>query len=337
MTPRSSSKKDPNAELAEKLGPPPEEETSLTAEEVAEAMGVPEAAKEIRRESGLDPEGVAARGEYVELKGDNSVVKVLGEPEPKPVVVLLAEVLGELPPIGKDGSAPGLNYSFRQIDDIVIQTNPLFAKKGIVPVPRALSRIGEERFTARGSANYVVHLEVAYRFYGPRGDYLEAVVWGEGMDNFDKATNKAMTTAYKNALIQVLNIATGEPDPDASQLEETTGSRRPAAAGANAEDNRERREKQHAETVATFEGLGWDDGEEGIRLHKAIGDRIKALAEEDEQDKQLIADFREEAKLPWPMGPDDWNRLDEFVETLEGPGPEPETPAEDPAPPEETG
>lgn len=326
MAPRNP-KKDPNEALAEKLGPPPEDDPELAQQVWPHATRlVPEEV-----EPGLDPPETYPADDYVELKGGGAVVATIGEPPPKPVVVLLAEVLAELPAIGKDGSASGLTYNFRQVDDIVNETKPLFAKKGIVPVPRALSRIGEERFTRGGAALYVTHLEVAYRFYGPRGDFVEAVVWGEGMDNFDKATSKALTMAYKSCLIQIFNIATGDPDPDASLHEETTGSRRPTTAGANTEAQKAARaEIEHKAAVEKAVSLGWADGEEGLRLHKAIADRIRILGEEDESDKQLIAEFRKEANLTWPMGPEDWNRLDEFVETLEGPGPEPEGDTEEP-------
>lgn len=307
--------KDPTAALEEKLGPPPEEDPPK------------DLAAEGTHDRGIDP------GSTTTLMGDDRPIVIRGDNDPS-IVQLLVEILGELPSIGKEGTAPeGMGgYSFRKIDDILNEANPLLAKKGVLPVPTVLKRVGEERQTRNGTALYVVHLKVRYRFYGaPRGDYLDAVVWGEGMDNFDKATNKAMTTAFKNALIQVFAIATGEPDPDSGEHEETVGSRRPRSGGNSGGQKRgpsDAAKKAAAKTE--MKDLGWEDGEEGLRLHVSLGSRIRDLGEANADDKALIAEFREEAKLPWPMGPDDWAKLDEFIETLEGPGPDDEGNAEDP-------
>ncbi len=55
-----------------------------------------------------------------------------------------------------------------------------------------------------------------YTFYAEDGSHIEAVVVGEGMDSGDKATNKAMSAAFKYACFQVFCIPTEEmKDPDA--------------------------------------------------------------------------------------------------------------------------
>jgi hypothetical protein len=55
---------------------------------------------------------------------------------------------------------------------------------------------------------------VLYRFHGPAGDFLDAESVGEASDSLDKATSKAMSVAYRTALIQALTLPTGDPDPD---------------------------------------------------------------------------------------------------------------------------
>ena len=56
-----------------------------------------------------------------------------------------------------------------------------------------------------------------YMFYATDGTYITATVIGEGMDSGDKASNKAMSIAYKYACFQTFCIPTEEthPEPDA--------------------------------------------------------------------------------------------------------------------------
>lgn len=92
---------------------------------------------------------------------------------------------------------------------------PILHRHGIITVPRVLSRerLQKPRGHNQNLWDHVI-LEVEYRFYGPDGDYISAVVTAEGLDNADKGSGKAMTMAYKTALLQVLGIASDD-DPDA--------------------------------------------------------------------------------------------------------------------------
>lgn len=134
----------------------------------------------------------------------------------------MVEVLGELPAIGKDARNEQQNFMYRSHDDVLNALNPLLAKWGIVVVPEVLERIPERRQTRSGSVMYEVNLLVRYRFYGSDGDFIEASAWGEGTDSGDKATNKAMTMAFKNVLAQSFAVSTAESrDSDGETPEET--------------------------------------------------------------------------------------------------------------------
>lgn len=133
-------------------------------------------------------------------------------------------VLAELPAIGKDQRNEQQQFMFRGHDDILNALNPLLAKHGVYVVPAVLDRATAQRATQRGGVMYEVNLHVMYRFYGAGGDYIEASTWGEGTDSGDKATNKAMTMAFKNVLSQAFAISSAENvDSDAETPEETTG------------------------------------------------------------------------------------------------------------------
>lgn len=141
---------------------------------------------------------------------------------PADVVSALAAVVAELPGIGKDQQASQAQggYSYRGIEAITKSAAPLFAKYGIVFVPQVQSCEIRE-ITVNNKPWTDTILTVRYRICGPGGpdDYLEATVVGIGRDNADKGANKALTQAFKYALIQTLCIADAKDDNDGTHVE----------------------------------------------------------------------------------------------------------------------
>jgi hypothetical protein len=64
-----------------------------------------------------------------------------------------------------------------------------------------------------------VILKVSYTFIGQANDTIETIVLAEAMDSGDKAVSKAMSVAFRTALLQSLALPTDEPDPDTSSYE----------------------------------------------------------------------------------------------------------------------
>lgn len=133
----------------------------------------------------------------------------------------IAKVIGELPAIGKDSYNQQQGFAFRGIDAVVSALKPLLAKHGVVIVPDVTERLYAQRATARGGIMHEVNLHVRFHVYGPDGSSVEASGWGEGTDSGDKATNKAMTGAYKYVLFQLFAIADEAADADATSPEAT--------------------------------------------------------------------------------------------------------------------
>jgi hypothetical protein len=83
-------------------------------------------------------------------------------------------------------------------------------------VPEILEQTREERTNSKGTLLIYSICKVKYTFYAEDGSSISATVIGEGMDTGDKATNKAMSIAFKYACFQVFCIPTEEMvDPDA--------------------------------------------------------------------------------------------------------------------------
>lgn len=124
--------------------------------------------------------------------------------------------------IGKNQTNSFDKYKFRGIDDIYNALAPAMAKHGLCVLPRCLSRDCQERTSADGSkAMFYVTVDVEYDFVAAEDGSKHTVrVFGEAMDRSDKATNKAMSAAYKYACLQTFCIPTeGDNDADKSTPE----------------------------------------------------------------------------------------------------------------------
>ena len=125
----------------------------------------------------------------------------------------------------------GATYKFRGIDDIFNTISPLLAEHGLCILPRVLARECVERITSKGSAIFYVTVEVEFDFVcAEDGSKHTVKTFGEAMDMSDKATNKAMSAAYKYAALQAFAIPTeGDNDADA-HTPEVSARTAPAAA-----------------------------------------------------------------------------------------------------------
>lgn len=144
------------------------------------------------------------------------------QPQPTGIYQAMAEILAEIPSIGKDNKNKEQGFKYRGIDDVYNALHPLLAKHKVFMAPTVLSRASEDRTTAKGGAMQCVTLSVEYRFFHADGSSISCTVMGEGRDTSDKATNKAMASAHKYALLQTFCIPTediGQDDPDAETPE----------------------------------------------------------------------------------------------------------------------
>lgn len=123
--------------------------------------------------------------------------------------------------IGKDSTNTFDNYKFRGIDAVYNALSPLLAKHGLCILPRMIGRSCEERQSQKGGALFYVTVEAEFDFVCAEDGSTHTVkTYGEAMDRGDKATNKAMSAAYKYAAFQTFAIPTeGDNDADAQTHE----------------------------------------------------------------------------------------------------------------------
>lgn len=136
--------------------------------------------------------------------------------EKKNIFETIAAVMDEIGSIGKDSRNQKQNFMYRGIDAVMNALSPALIKYKLFVVPEVLNQRREERQSANGGNLIYSICTIKYTFYAEDGSFVSATVVGEGMDSGDKATNKAMSVAFKYACFQVFCIPTEEMrDPDA--------------------------------------------------------------------------------------------------------------------------
>ena len=131
----------------------------------------------------------------------------------------IAAVAGDLAKIGiaKASKNEQQGYAFRGIDAVYNTLAPLLAQHGLVILPRILTRTQTERATRGGGALFSVVVEAEFDFVAVSDGSVHTIrTCGEAMDSADKATNKAMSAAYKYAAFMSFCVPTeGDNDADA--------------------------------------------------------------------------------------------------------------------------
>lgn len=135
---------------------------------------------------------------------------------------LLTQVKETVGAVGKNDTNRQQGFNFRGIDAVINAVAPALIDVGVIVVPNVRTyehgtvEVGGKR-TPMGHARVVVE----YTFHGPDGDTIMCSAPGEAMDSGDKATAKAMSVAYRTALLQALSLPTTDLDPDATTYQRT--------------------------------------------------------------------------------------------------------------------
>lgn len=135
--------------------------------------------------------------------------------------ILIGKAMAEIGAIEKKDKNPKQGWVYRGIDSIYNSVNPVFAKYGLFILPEVLEQRREERTNTNGTALIYTILTMRYTICAPDGSSVSCVVIGEAMDAGDKSANKAMSSALKYCLFQLLMIPTEEikdPDADAHEI-----------------------------------------------------------------------------------------------------------------------
>jgi hypothetical protein len=155
------------------------------------------------------------------MKTMNAETKIAPSPH---VYQAIAAIQGELAKTGiakTRKNQQGSGYMFRGIDDVYAALSPLLSAHKLVVIPRVTQREVIDRQSKSGGALFYVTVHAEFDFVSALdGTTHTAATFGEAMDSGDKATNKAMSAAYKYAAFMTFAIPTeGDNDADATTHE----------------------------------------------------------------------------------------------------------------------
>jgi len=189
---------------------------------------------------------------------------------PPRIYEAISGVMADIDAVGKNQKNKQQGFMYRGIDDVMNALAPALVKNKVFIVPEVTHEERTERKTDKGGVLFYSRLHITYRFYTTDGSHIEAKVIGEAMDGGDKATNKAMSVAYKYAAFQVFNIPTEE------LKEVNTGMDDPDAEVYNVAPEVMYVNKEH---VATLRGAMEQKGITEEKVLKRYGNGAKAIEE----------------------------------------------------------
>lgn len=129
---------------------------------------------------------------------------------------LIGQAMQKIGVVGKNSKNQQQGFLYRGIDAVMNALSPAMSELGLFMTPEVLEQTREERVNKNGTNLIYSILKVKYTMYAPDGSNVSCTVIGEGMDTGDKASNKAMSVAFKYAAFQLFCIPTEEMiDPDA--------------------------------------------------------------------------------------------------------------------------
>lgn len=99
-------------------------------------------------------------------------------------------------------------YKFRWIDDMYNALNQHLSDEKVFFTSEILSSSREERATKSGWVLTYSIITMKFTAYAEDWSNVSSTTVGEAMDSWDKSMNKAMSTAYKYALMQIFCIPT---------------------------------------------------------------------------------------------------------------------------------
>lgn len=125
----------------------------------------------------------------------------------------MANILKRIGPVSKDNYNEMQKFAFRGVDQFINALHPILASEGVTIAPRVtdLRTDMREVVGSNGSITISKHVSVLVEYAFTATDGSKHVVGplaGEGIDRGDKATNKALSSAFKYMCIQTFCVPT---------------------------------------------------------------------------------------------------------------------------------
>jgi hypothetical protein len=125
--------------------------------------------------------------------------------KPGQILSLMPSLMQAVGVVPKRHEAGGQKkYKFRSIDDVLVRLQPALINAGITTSYEVLHLRRD-----RAGRWHTAEVTLRMLYVAPDGSYVATVAAGEAVDDSDKATNKALTCAVKNAHLHTFQVPTG--------------------------------------------------------------------------------------------------------------------------------
>jgi len=130
------------------------------------------------------------------------------------IYAALAAVMADCDHVAKRDRNEHQKFMFRGIDAVVNAVGPILRKHAVIVAPNVEHVTYDIVQTSTGKPATACRVLVTYTFYASDGSSVDTRVAAEAWDSGDKAAPKAMSVAFRTALLQALALPTDEADPD---------------------------------------------------------------------------------------------------------------------------
>lgn len=176
-----------------------------------------------QNQQGLVKDNDQLRGIISDLQKGNSIPMIFSK---------MLAVKRDIGSVGKDQKNTGQGWQFRGIDQFINALHPILNKHGVGISTKCIQH-AEPKFILNektGKTAKNTHITMEYIFFAEDGSTISTFMPAEGVDPGDKGTNKALSAAFKYALIQTFCVPT--EDMAEADLENATVDGGSGKAGA---------------------------------------------------------------------------------------------------------
>lgn len=143
----------------------------------------------------------------------------MSEAPPSQIYAALAAVMKDCDHVAKRDVNQHQRFHFRGIDAVVNAVGPVLRKHKVIVTPNIEHVTYDTVQTSTGKPATACRVLATYSFHAEDGSSIDTRVAAEAWDAGDKAAPKAMSVAFRTALLQALALPTDEPDPDSQTYE----------------------------------------------------------------------------------------------------------------------
>lgn len=181
----------------------------------------------------------------------------------------LAAVMADCEEVAKRDYNEQQRFKFRGVDAVINAVGPMLRKHRVIVMPELLTVDYAPVQTSTGKPQTSCRVLVRYHFYTIDGSTISTTVAAESSDSGDKATPKAMSVAFRIALLQALALPTDSPDPDAPQTPRKQAEKKeaePARKMSRPQRTKTPRETKESRMFALFADTGHKEKDDMLGL-----------------------------------------------------------------------